>query len=108
MALIKQKLLTNGVVGDYWKITRFNFDKPKLSVSYLVELFRDATYRDIAPVCDIKKTFVFTITKTQSTENLLALGYTLIKDYANTVKIPAADGHPAIHKDEDLFDAVDG
>lgn len=77
MALIKSKTLTNGITGNYWRITSITVDKKsaEISVFVAIELFTSEAHRETSPIPDTKLTTRFVCTLEQATGNLLALCY---------------------------------
>ena len=88
MALQKSKTLPNGATGNYWKIIYIGVDKRSLRVNYQIDLYMDIAHSGIASL-NYTKNYSFMMTNQQMAGDLTSLGYTKIKDFANTIKRPA-------------------
>lgn len=95
MALQKTKTLSNGVSGNYWKITAFTVNKMNMEINYVLELFKDASFSSIDPV-GFRKEFTFSVTNQQLASDLTSQGYSRIKSHANTIVTPEVEYQAAI------------
>jgi hypothetical protein len=82
MAIKKEKLLPNGVSGNYWKITNETYDKLSLRAQWIIELFKDKESSSSGKSLGIKKTFSAYVSKESLSADRTALGYIIIKEQA--------------------------
>jgi len=132
MALIKQKTFSNGISGNYWKITELHLKFRNLKGTIALELYKDSSATEPLGINESRKVFFFDIDPVNVMNNTLAAAYLKIMAQASEVKraaipevlavpevldddgnviTPAIAGHPAvpaIYGDPDLFDAVAG
>lgn len=104
MALQKSKILSNGISGNYWKITSISVQPLSMSISVLLDLCVSETFK--SNPLRVPKVFIFTLTHTEMGGDLRALAYTKILAEVNTVVTPATNTTPAVHRDEDLAGAA--
>lgn len=79
MAIQKDKTLSNGIVGNYWKITFCALDSTSNTVQYVISLFIDKMRCDTgASDLGFNKKYSFILTDDQILGNLISLGYTAI------------------------------
>lgn len=104
MALIKEKTLLTGEVGEYWRITNMALERGSNRIEYTIELCKDEAHRLYPMAC--KKKYVTTIDSVASAGNLLTYGYTFIKAQAST-DIVLTPGGPTTKYDPDLDGATD-
>lgn len=89
MAIKKSKILRNGSVGEYWKITKISFDPLSHNLECVLSLFVDKAKSDAGySSLDMNKYFNFIISNEESLGDLRGLGYTKIKDKASTMITP--------------------
>lgn len=109
MALQKDKTLSNGSSGNYWKITSEIYDKMTLQCTWVIALFKD---KDICtsgnPSLGLEKTFTYTATNEELCGDRTSLGYTQIKLQAATLvyDLPGFAGLTSPF-DPDLIDTID-
>jgi hypothetical protein len=117
MAIIKSKTLPNGSVGNYYKITSVSLDKEQLTLIINLSLFKDkATSDNELPPLKLHKTLKCSITKEQSTGDLLELGYVKLLQDSNiqissrlfdpTASRQEQESAPTIAKDPDIADGI--
>ena len=104
MALQKEKTLTSGVTGNYWRVSGLRFARDGMKLDMTVSLYKDAT-PTLAPL-GISHNFSFVLTPQELVGNLVAMAYTKIKAYANS-DIPNLDGVGTHKGCQDLVDATD-
>ena len=80
MSIELEKTLPNGAVGNFWKITRCNFDAISLELACTLMLYTSKECELANPVEPLTGTgaalfFTQTITKAQKTGDLLKLCY---------------------------------
>jgi len=76
MAIQKEKILDSGIVADYWRVAREDYDRISGKLTCFLGLFLDS--EKYVPVCDFK-IFVFDVTEEQMSSNRTAASYDLIK-----------------------------
>ena len=82
MAIQKEKTLSNGAVGNYWRILSINIDRQNLRIAGTIALFKDqAASTAGAPPLGASKTFRFPFTMTEflAAANAVAFVYAKIK-----------------------------
>lgn len=81
MALEKSKLLTSGISGNYWKITKESYDRLTGFYTWTIELFKDKAASDAgkAPL-NCSKEFKFSVDESDLDGDNTALGYVKIKE----------------------------
>lgn len=85
MAIEKQKTMSNGSVGNYWRITSINIDRQNLRIAGAIALFKDKVASDAgAPPMGEHKTFRFPFTMSEflAAPNAVAFVYGKIKAMA--------------------------
>jgi hypothetical protein len=107
MALIKEKTLSSGVTGNYWRIKngRFKRDGALIFLDLELALFKDST-AGLDPL-GCSHLFSFELTNNELIGNLISLAYTKIKDFSNS-DIPNLNGVGTHKGCEDLVGAIDG
>jgi len=89
MAIKKSKTLTDGSVGEYWKITKEIFNKNTLECTWEISLFKDKTFSDEGmPSLPIRKVYTFNCTKEELAGDRTELGYSKIRAKAITMVRP--------------------
>lgn len=108
MAIQKEKILSNGSSGNYWKITAIKVDKVQLTVQFHLSLFKDSSFRNSQPVDYNCKKYTFNFTKDELKEDITALGYIKIIEKAATMVPPflGKAGDALIQYDSDLADGT--
>lgn len=110
MALRKEKLLDNGVIGNYWKVIEIHLNRVTNDLSFIVALFlSEAKARDGAKHLPYTKSASVKITDEEAHGDLVALAYKAIMTIANTPQvIPGAPPNvPPLPGDMDLEGAKD-
>lgn len=109
MALLKQKTLEDGSIGNYWKITKPMPNKEDLTLIILLQLFTDQAHatNGSAKGLDFHLGFKFQVTHQELESNLFNLGYVKIKAVMNAVLHEAVEDQAAIYKYPDLVGATD-
>lgn len=79
MALRKEKVLSNGVIAEYWKVDFFSGDVNSGILTARLTLFKDAEHKDIPGGVNFSKEYTFPVTKQDLSGDQRALSYTLIK-----------------------------
>lgn len=88
MAIQKNKVLTNGSSGNYWKIISESLDRISLICTYKIALFKDQEHsNNNAPHLGLEKKFSFQLTPEECLGNRTALGYNKIKDKAESLVV---------------------
>lgn len=109
MALQKDKTLSNGAEGNYWKIVSETYDKITLQCTWVISLFKDQSICTSGnPSLGLEKTFTYIATDEQLCGDRTALGYTQIKLQVAVLvyDLPGNIG-PSTPFDPDLIDAID-
>lgn len=80
MAIQKSKTLSNGAVGNYWRIISITTNRMTMEVEWVMALFKDkeTSQAGAAPLGALKK-FVFKCTREQVGSDLTQLGYEKIR-----------------------------
>lgn len=91
MAISKEKKLENGAVGSYWKIDQIDINKIDMHAHYNLSLYADQEHADKGVRLGLNKDFSFPVTKKDLSGDVIAFGYTSIKE----------------QKDQDLIDGED-
>lgn len=113
MAIQKEKTLSNGAVGNYWRITSIFIDRQHLRIVGNIALFKDqATSNAGASPLGAEKSFSFPFTMVEfaAAPNAIAFIYNKIKAYAAETLSYALNGEPIDPpraKDPDLVGGVD-
>ena len=113
MAIQKEKTLTNGAVGNYWRITTIFIDRQNLRIVGNIALFKDPAASNAgSPPLGAEKSFSFPFTMAEfaAAPNAIAFIYTKIKAYAAETlnyDLNGAPIDPPRPKDPDLLDGVD-
>lgn len=81
MALLKEKILQNGVTASYWRIKKYVVDRKIKQVSYYLDLFYTSS-SIISLGCE--KLIIVNLTAEEMAGDLVALGYNKIKEVANS------------------------
>lgn len=104
MAIRKEKLLANGVTGEYWKITKVNVNNTNNKVTFLLSLFLDQAHSSGQPILSNCKKYEFTYSSEELAGNIIQLGYSKILEKAETMVFPlfGRAGDALITFDEDL------
>ncbi len=107
MAIKKQKVLDSDVSGEYWKITKEEYDRLTGKISWYISLFKnqEASNANKAPLNKEYK-FNSTITNVQAQGNRIALGYSFIKSKAEE-QVPNIDGNGTHTYNSDLANGED-
>lgn len=96
MAIQKSKTLSNGAVGNYWKITQLSIDRMSKNLVCVISLFSDKAHADAkAPNLGLNKTYSFSITKSDLVGDLVELSYTKIKAKAASMVHKNIFGEPS-------------
>lgn len=103
MALLKTKVLASGVSGEYWRIVNDSFDKKTMTVRYQLALYLNSTFKN-AQSLGYQKSFNFPITENELNQHRFAIGYSKIKEYANTVLHPAVEYQAPVAEVPATFD----
>jgi hypothetical protein len=85
MAIQKTKTMSNGAVGNYWRIMSINIDRQNLRIAGKIALFKDqAASVAGSPPLGEQKTFRFSFTMVEflSADNAVAFAYNKIKTLA--------------------------
>lgn len=85
MAILKQKTLSNGAVGEYWRITYIHIDRQNLRITGNIALFKDKATSDGGgpPLGAMKSfTFPFTMSEFLASTNAISFIYSKIVAYA--------------------------
>lgn len=104
MALQKDKALSSGVSGNYWRISHVLFKRKGMVLDLVIDLYKDSTV-GLDPL-GCSHSFRFIITQPEVMGNLITLAYTKIKDFSNS-DIPNLDGVVTHKGCEDLAGAID-
>lgn len=135
MALLKSKILPNGVTGNYWKVIKVTSSIKDKKMRCLLELFLDQAHADLPSPMGLGYVipFDFSLTEQELSGELFSIADTKIKSVKNDIKIPAVEhrdaiaevvadpdngivgspavpevmAKPAVYKYPDLFGAVD-
>lgn len=104
MALIKEKELPSGEIGNYWRITDVSGNKSLLTLSAKISLFKSKELADSGKK-DMGLSYFFSgpTTKEKLLGDLFAEGYLMIKDQCSKETISIFDKI----KVQDLKDATD-
>lgn len=110
MAIQKDKTLTNGASGNYWKIIHESVDKIGLIGSWVIALYFDKSHADAkTPDLGLRKVYSATVTGVElQGGSITALGYVKIKAKAATL-VPVLgdpDADP-VYFDPDLVGGTD-
>lgn len=100
MALIKEKTLANGAVGNYWKTIYSEFSKETMMIVFVMELFKDQSYATNGNLRPLGCRKAFTLPITMDDLNLKPFQVSYTKLLEKLIEDPSFD--------EDLFDAVSG
>ena len=104
MAIQKDKTLANGVVGNYWRITKINVDRDNMVVNYVISLYLDKAHR--LSGCDplpCSKKYIISVTSEDLAGDLCAFGYTsIIAKAISQVAIPLSNPLVTTYYDADL------
>lgn len=87
MAIIKEKTLASGAVGDYWRILDIHIDRQSRKVNARIALFKDQAHSTAGapPIGGIKSFFYsFTMSELLAQDNLITWVYTKIMAIAET------------------------
>lgn len=109
MALQKDKTLSNGSEGNYWKIISEVYDKVSLQCTWVIALFKDKDICDAGnPSLGLEKTYTYIATDEELAGDRTALGYTQIKLQAAVLiyELPGNMGSSIVY-DSDLIDTID-
>lgn len=85
MAIQKTKTMSNGAVGNYWRIMSINIDRQNLRIAGKIALFKDAAASAAgSPPLGEQKTFRFDFTMAEfaASPNAIAFVYNKIKAIA--------------------------
>lgn len=110
MAIQKTKNLRNGTSGNYWKITKENYNKVTMVATIEITLFKDRdTAISTGADLGMRKNFTGVMTHDQLSGNRTAEAYTMIKDQANAPVRNLSTGEvvPGVKADMDLADGTD-
>lgn len=113
MAIQKEKTLSNGAVGNYWRIMSINIDRQNFTIVGRIALFKDAASSAAGspPLGQIKSfSFPFTMEEFAASPNAIAFIYTKIKARAlETLNYDLAGQpiDPPRYVDEDLVGGTD-
>jgi len=110
MALQKQKTLTSGVVGNYWKITEVSVDRISLTAYFKISLYLDKATSDAGAVpINYSLSFRGHFTKQELAGDIFALGYSFIKEQTSILQTTDFNGNTIaptpLHPD--LYQATD-
>lgn len=97
MAIQKSKTMSNGAVGDYWRITQINIDRQNLQIQGTIALFKDAaaSAAGATPLGEMKVfQFPFTMLEFSQSPNAIAFVYGKIKAYAESTISYDLNGNP--------------
>jgi hypothetical protein len=113
MAIQKEKTLSNGAEGNYWRILSVDIDRQNLRIVGRIGLFKDAATSAAGhpPLGAIKSfAFPFTMVEFAAAPNAIAFIYTKIKTRAAETldyDLSGAPIDPPRYVDEDLVGGVD-
>ena len=113
MAIQKEKTLSNGAVGNYWRIMSINIDRQHLKIAGTIALFKDAasSAAGLKPLGGEKTfRFPFTMAEFVAAPNAVAFAYGKIKAMAAvTISYDPAGNpiDPPRYTDPDLVGGVD-
>jgi len=94
MALQKEKVLANGAVGNYWRVSHVGFERASMKLALKLDLYKDGT-PGLAPL-GASHAFIFTISSQELTGNLIAMAYGKIKAAVAELHTPiSGHGDPA-------------
>ena len=105
--------MSNGAVGNYWRITAINIDRQNLRIAGKIALFKDAAASAAgAPPLGEHKTFRFPFTMAEfvASPNAIVFVYTKIKTMAAveiTHDLAGNEIDPPLLTDPDLVGGVD-
>lgn len=100
MAIHKSKTLKNGVVGDYWKLTKLSIDLVALTTNFELSLYLDSTHGNDGVSGPIyRKQYSTNVTLAQIMSGSVAGLYSNILAKANTM-VPTLGGG-----DDHVFDS---
>lgn len=105
MALLKEKTLQNGAVGNYWRVSQLSFNRASMKVSIRLDLYKDSTV-GLAPLGS-SHLFEFTVTQQQLMGNLVSLAYTNIKAMIDATHPPISGVGEEVSYYPDLIGYVD-
>jgi hypothetical protein len=104
MALQKEKTLSNGATGNYWRISTLQFNRATMKLDMVISLYKDST-PSLAPLSNGHLVSAV-LSQQELTGNLVAMAYNKIKAFANS-DVPNVDGNGTHKGISDLVDAVD-
>lgn len=103
VAIQKEKTLSNGATGDYWKIVRMRIIGNE--ITYFVSLFTSSAHS--FPIWRNAKKYQFILTNEQFDTNLEELGYTLILTKTETmVQELFSEEENLVQFDSDLAEGI--
>lgn len=79
MAISKEKTLSNGAVGNYWKIYEVKILKINMRITYYMVLYMDKAHADLDQRLGPDKSFEAEVSKSELIGDIIALGYAKIK-----------------------------
>jgi hypothetical protein len=112
VAIQKEKTLSNGAVGNYWRITSIFIDRQTMRVIGTIALFKDAAASAAGkpPLGEFKKfNFTFTMAEFLAAANAVAFVYTKIVAYAQQIRTHDINGvalETPVYFDADLADGI--
>jgi hypothetical protein len=85
MAIQKQKTLSNGAVGNYWKIVEESYNKNTLQAVVKIALYASKQYADEGKDLGLSKVIKFSLTKEELAGDRTSIAYQKIKADAETL-----------------------
>jgi len=112
MAIQKEKTLSSGITGNYWRITSVNINRQSLRMMVVIALFKDAAASAAGkpPIGDYKNfSFNFTMAEFAAASNAIAFAYGKIIAQAQTMRthdISGVELAEPVYYDADLADGT--
>lgn len=91
MAIQKTKVLSNGISGNYWKITELHIFRLVNTIHYSITLFHNSLATLPLP---LSKQYKFLLTDEELDGDLIEIGYLKIKEKAQTLVDTDIYGQP--------------
>lgn len=111
MAILKEKVLPNGAIGNYWRILNITFDRTTFTAHANLALFLDQATSDAGgpPIGGHKHfSFPYTNAEINAAPSVVGWIYDKILVAANVMRSVDLSGSPITPEaiDQDLFDGV--